>query len=553
MGVVYRAEQLSLGRTVAVKFLLSPISSEQAVRRFRREAESAARLSHPNIVSLYEFCQEGAWLFYSMDYVDGETLQHRIERGIPSAREACRICISVARAVHEAHCSGVLHRDIKPANILLDHDDNVLISDFGLAKTFESEDLTRTEQIVGSPSYMAPEQMDHGGAEVMPATDVYAIGVVLYELLTKRPPFVSSSIHETMNLVKVAAPPRLSLLNRGVSPQLETICNRCLKKDPRKRFRTAKQLGDELERWLNEDISKGYRRWNLDAWMLSRIPGRGLFVLLAGMILGVLFSWNEWSFFEFSDADSPVLQVSSEEKNWMGCLQFPERDLEPFSHPTSSWVRSETLYKIAHDGPGASSEVVPTKLVDLEHFLNERTPRPEDIMGGVSFEFIWLFAVPSGEPTRENYRIHGMPISQSGRIAGKLAIGNARVIGCDYSLLYYCDWETPGAENVVMKEWDVGGFEAGPEVEQFINSRAPRMDGIQAVVSGPAITLWVRKGDQGGSGRFRLRVELLSELSKPSLNRRMNHREILVLGSNDNILYYLELETGGEGGREEGG
>jgi eukaryotic-like serine/threonine-protein kinase len=255
MGVVYKALQKELNRVVAVKMILAgAISSPEDVQRFRTEASAAAQLQHSHIVQVHEVGAVDGTQFYSMEYIEGPSLAQKLEAGPLSNRAAARYVALIARAVHYAHQRGILHRDLKPSNILIDADDQPHVTDFGLAKVLGSDlQRTQTGQVMGTPSYMAPEQASGRVRDLSPASDVYSLGAVLYELLTGRPPFCSETALDTLRhvLERDPAPPRL--LNPKVERDLETICLKCLEKDPRGRYASAEALAEDLERYLHGD------------------------------------------------------------------------------------------------------------------------------------------------------------------------------------------------------------------------------------------------------------------------------------------------------------
>ncbi len=255
MGVVYRARHVGLNRQVALKMILAGSHAGAAqIARFHAEAEAVARLQHPNIVQIHDVGEQDGRPFLSLELIEGGSLAQYTD-GLPQTPDrAVSWARTLAEAVEAAHRAGIIHRDLKPSNILLANDGTLKITDFGLAKTLGAEaGVTRTDSVMGSPSYMAPEQADGRSKHVGPAADIYALGAILYELLTGRPPFKGATALETLEQVKSIEPVWPGRLQPGLARDLETICLKCLEKEPARRYATAGALADELNRFLRHE------------------------------------------------------------------------------------------------------------------------------------------------------------------------------------------------------------------------------------------------------------------------------------------------------------
>ena len=254
-GVVYRARQKSLNRTVALKIIaLGHWATDAHLKRFRREAEAAASLDHSGIVPIYEVGERDGSCYFSMKLVEGGQLDEVVAREPMPIRSAVELVIKVARTVYFAHEHGILHRDIKPGNILLDRNCEPHLTDFGLARLVESEStVTRTLEVLGTPSYMAPEQAIGNNSALAAGTDVYGLGAVLYQLLTAHPPFAGGTTYETIKLLLDTEPRQPRLWNPKIDRDLSTICLKCLEKDPKRRYSSALALAEDLERWLKHE------------------------------------------------------------------------------------------------------------------------------------------------------------------------------------------------------------------------------------------------------------------------------------------------------------
>ncbi|WP_254508389.1 serine/threonine-protein kinase [Anatilimnocola floriformis] len=272
MGIVYKAKHRKLNRIVALKMILSgQFADELEVQRFYAEAEAAARLRHPNIVGIHDIGECEGQHYFSMDYIEGKSLSDLLKDQALQPRHAAKLMEAIASAMHYAHVEGVVHRDLKPSNVLLDASGSPLITDFGLAKQVHSgggqSQMTMSGTVVGTPSYMPPEQAAGKIELVNIRSDVYSLGAILYELLSGRPPFRGAGVMETLRQVLENEPVALRILSPTIPRDLETICHKCLQKEPEKRYATAKELADELGRFLRgepilaQPISPVARGW----------------------------------------------------------------------------------------------------------------------------------------------------------------------------------------------------------------------------------------------------------------------------------------------------
>ncbi len=287
MGVVYKARQLRLNRAVALKMILAgEYAGTEAVERFLAEARIVARLSHPNVVQIYAIGDFEGRPYVELEYVPGGSLGSRLDGTPWPPRAAARLVQRLASALAAAHRMGIVHRDLKPANILMTDDGTPKITDFGLAKSNEKDPgLTRTNSILGSPTYMAPEQAEGRARDVGPAADIYALGANLYELLTGRPPFVGPTILATLELVKEAEPVPPRHLQPGVSPDLETICLKCLRKEPGSRYESADALAEDLGRYLAGEpiLARPTPRWERAWKWIRRRPSTAALVIVSAL------------------------------------------------------------------------------------------------------------------------------------------------------------------------------------------------------------------------------------------------------------------------------
>jgi serine/threonine-protein kinase len=319
MGVVYKARQSGLCRLVALKMILSGFADEPgALSRFRSEAQAIAQLQHPNIVQIYEVGEHQGNPFFSLEYVDGGSLALWLKHALPPARQAAQLVETLARAVHFAHQRGIVHRDLKPANILLQIAEGGVtiekrsailnlqsaipkIADFGLAKNLQRRDsqgeaLTQSGAILGTPHYMAPEQAAGLTRRISPASDIYSLGAILYELLTGRAPFAGNALMDTIHRVIYEDPVPPVQVQPKVPRDLQTICQTCLQKLPERRYPSAQALADDLHAFLAGEPIKARPagKWERLGKWLRRRPGTALLlgaggVAFAGLVIGALW------------------------------------------------------------------------------------------------------------------------------------------------------------------------------------------------------------------------------------------------------------------------
>jgi len=300
MGVVYLARNVALNRPCALKMILASLhAGSTAVARFRTEAEAVARLRHPGIVQIYHIGDAGGLPFLELEYLAGGNLDRTLDGTPRPPADAARLVEALARAIAEAHGKAIVHRDLKPANVLLDLDGSPKVADFGLAKVLDSDsDLTRTQTVLGSPSYMAPEQAE-GRSDLVGATsDIYALGAILYTLLVGFPPFRAATALETLAQVKSAEPVSPSRIQPGLPRDIETICLKCLEKVPGRRYATAEALAEDLRRYQSGEsiLARPAPAWER-AWKWARrrpalAAALAVVVVAAGILLGGVLYYN---------------------------------------------------------------------------------------------------------------------------------------------------------------------------------------------------------------------------------------------------------------------
>jgi serine/threonine protein kinase/Tfp pilus assembly protein PilF len=342
-GVVFRARQKSLNRTVALKVIsLGHWASKADLKRFRREALAAASLDHPSIVPIHEVGERDGSCYFSMQFIEGGQLDEVVKHAPMSTRQAAELIAKVARTVHYAHEHGILHRDIKPGNILLDQKGEPHLTDFGLARLLESEStVTRTLEVLGTPSYMAPEQATGNNVQLTSATDVYGLGAVLYQLLTDHPPFAGGTTYETIKLVLDTEPRPPRLLNPKIGRELSTICLKCLEKDPKRRYSSALALAEDLEHWLKHEPICAKRSGFFTRgrkWVRRNAATAALIASLVA--LAVIVSWNFW---ETELSTRPLTKG-------IAVMPFENLSLDPDNAYFADGIQSEILTRLASIG-----------------------------------------------------------------------------------------------------------------------------------------------------------------------------------------------------------
>lgn len=340
-GVVYRARQKTPNRVVALKMIsLGPWANDSQLRRFKTEAEAAASLNHSQIVPIYDVGQVGIQHYFTMRLINGVSLRQVLAEGPLEPKRAASLVAQVAHAMEYAHGRGVLHRDVKPGNILLDEQDRPYVTDFGLAKVLEDEStLTHTMDLLGTPAYMSPEQAAGRAKELTAAADIYGLGAVLYEALTGVPPFSGSSTMETVRAVLEQEPEPPTSLNPLVDRDLETICLKCLEKEPEKRYATASELAEDLERWLGDEpiLARPTTTWVRARRWVRRNPATAMAVPLVAVVLfaaGIIL--------------------------WL--KRNPEVAVDPKIQPIAVLIRA---------GDGGSAALAKRYSQDLNHFLSK--------------------------------------------------------------------------------------------------------------------------------------------------------------------------------------
>lgn len=401
MGVVYKARQIRAGRLVALKTIHAPhLAGSEQIRRFQAEAAAAARLNHHGIVPVYDVGECNGLHYFTMGFVDGPTLEMKAREQVLSCREAAAISRDLAEALEYAHRNGVIHRDVKPHNVLIGTDGKPRLTDFGLAKLIdENQDLTSTGQVMGTAAYMAPEQARGVRSVVEPTIDVYSLGATLYRCVTGRPPFQASSTIEVLRQLNEDEPVSPRRLNQEVDLEIETLCLKCLDKEPSRRFQAAGELAAELNRYLNHEpihsrpVSTLFRAWRWcrrkPAMAGAVVLGLLLLIAIAGGVPYILLREIEFEIAQLqSQRTADALKVSQDaqaiaelksqqaedraassaaraatQEYYASILQIREQRLLPNPQPGWTWKALESLRKIATSKADGKEPVVLRSLI----------------------------------------------------------------------------------------------------------------------------------------------------------------------------------------------
>lgn len=326
MGVVYKAQDLRLKRLIALKVILAGGHAGTTDRlRFNLEAETSARLQHPNIVQVYEVGEAEGLPFLAMEYCPNGSLQDTVKDKLTSYKDAARKIAVLARALQFAHQNGIIHRDLKPGNVLIGADGTLKVADFGLAKLIDSEDaVTQTGMILGSMGYMAPEQAEGRTREATPATDVYALGAILYKLLCGKPPFQGANEWETVEQIIKNDAISIQILQPRVPRDLATISHKCLEKEPDRRYTSAEALADDLDRFLADQpiqarplsTSERIVRW------ARRHPALMGVIVFSILLLLMVTTSLAWSSHRSSDLMQNIIQVERPLQKISGQIRY---------------------------------------------------------------------------------------------------------------------------------------------------------------------------------------------------------------------------------------
>ncbi|MCC7375922.1 MAG: protein kinase [Verrucomicrobiales bacterium] len=481
MGVIYRARQISLDRVVAVKLLLlGRYSSAESLKRFRREAQASASLRHPNIVSVFEVGETDGQPYLALEYVDGQSLAEVLRQGPVPPIRAARFAHAVAEAIHYAHTQGVLHRDVKPSNVLVDVFGQVRLTDFGLAKKLDgSGDMTMTGEMLGSPNYLSPEQASGRTSDVGPASDVYGVGALLYELLTGRPPFMAPSIQDTLLHIRDTDPVPPSNLNPAVPPDLNTIALKCLEKTPAKRYGSARELAEDLARFLRHEpiTARPTPAWERTVKWIRRDRARAALVVTVVGSLMALTAASWWISYRVARARQETETANRSlarnlfVREWNDAEQFVD---EGKTLPALTWFA-----QVLRRDP--SNHVAATRLLSLLGELTLSTPAASPLVhsGAVltaSFSSDGrhlLTAGADGQVRRWDWRTSAAPLALPKTFDGPAA---AFVPGADRILV---------ADRQGVSKWSIDGVHESsvPSTNKAARRWFVSRDGRRAVLT----------------------------------------------------------------------
>lgn len=433
-GVVFKAVQKTLNRTVALKIILSPgLANEHERERFRIEAEAAARLNHPNIVPIYEIGQMGERDFYSMPFISGGTLGDLIKRTRLKLNDAVLFIVKIARAIQDAHQSGILHRDLTPNNILLDQNRQPLITDFGLACWLEDKNtLTPFGQIVGTPHYMAPEQAYGNQKKITTAADVYSLGSILYELATGNPVFRGENVVDTLKQLKHKDPVSPRDYNKSIDADLEAIIMTCLSKEPEHRYRSAAALADDLEAWLEHrpvavrplaGIAR-MRKW------VKRHPVHFALSVSTSLLIGLLgiggpiAAWNQMQLRRHAEDSRVVAELESARANT--AFEIAQKGFK--TNRRLFYYSNMNMAALA----SASPTVHPNPLQLLDPWMESK--EGEEDLRGWEWRYLWsLFNQSIREVPGDGHAIVCMSLSTSQKFIALNKANSSRIFICDFA------------------------------------------------------------------------------------------------------------------------
>jgi WD40 repeat protein len=504
MGVVYRARHLRLNRLVALKMVLAGEHARpEDLLRFQAEAEAVAQLQHPHIVQVYEVSQHAGLPFFALEYLDGGSLAQKLQGSPLQAREAAQLVETLARAMQAAHERGIIHRDLKPANVLLDQEGRPKISDFGLAKRVQGgPGLTQTGAVLGTPSYMAPEQAAGHGKEVGAAADVYALGAILYELLTSRPPFKAATPLETVRQVLEEEPVSPRRLQPGLARDLETICLKCLAKDPHRRYGSAKELADDLGRWLaGEPIrARPTGSWERTLKWIKRRPAAALLMAVSGLaavvLLAVVLSYNAQLAKALQDTTEAKRQTEAERDEAQTARAIADReraraeDQESRAHRNLHIAHVNLIQRAWEEGHADRA---------LELLRRHQQPTGRDVRGFAWYHFWHLYHRDRLTRRFHHQAVAFSPDRKSLALVGPdntielcdVATGKTRLTLSDHRQPVRCLAFSPdsktlgsGAEDGQLVLWDVA---SGAKKAAFEVLTGPIQDG--KIPTGPVVEL----------------------------------------------------------------